>query len=47
MQGGIWCFKRCVLTVPELWLSCRQSELIGCMSFGVKSLLSLDKVPVS
>lgn len=46
VQGGIWCFNRRVLTVPELWLSCRQSELIGCMSFGVKSLLSLDKVPL-
>lgn len=41
VQGGI-----CVLTGPELWLPCRHSELIGCMSFGVKSLLSLDKVPL-
>lgn len=30
-----------------LQLSCRQSKLIGCMSFGVKSLLTLDKVPPS
>lgn len=32
------------LCAEAVWLSCRCSVLIGCMSFGVKSLLSLDKV---
>ncbi|XP_068067688.1 regulator of G-protein signaling 3 isoform X1 [Anomalospiza imberbis] len=35
--------KRLLVTVWNREKNSRQSELIGCMSFGVKSLLSLDK----
>ncbi|XP_039576063.1 regulator of G-protein signaling 3 isoform X3 [Passer montanus] len=35
--------KRLLVTVWNRERNSRQSELIGCMSFGVKSLLSLDK----
>ncbi|KAJ7420427.1 regulator of G-protein signaling 3 [Pitangus sulphuratus] len=35
--------KRLLVTVWNRESNSRQSELIGCMSFGVKSLLSLDK----
>ncbi|KAM9271294.1 regulator of G-protein signaling 3 isoform 1-T1 [Morus bassanus] len=35
--------KRLLVTVWNRGRNSRQSELIGCMSFGVKSLLSLDK----
>uniref|UniRef100_A0A8C0VPS8 Regulator of G-protein signaling 3 n=1 Tax=Cyanistes caeruleus TaxID=156563 RepID=A0A8C0VPS8_CYACU len=38
--------KRLLVTVWNRERNSRQSELIGCMSFGVKSLLSLDKVPL-
>ncbi|KFZ55098.1 Regulator of G-protein signaling 3, partial [Antrostomus carolinensis] len=37
--------KRLLVTVWNRERNSRHSELIGCMSFGVKSLLSLDKVP--
>ncbi|XP_042735199.1 LOW QUALITY PROTEIN: regulator of G-protein signaling 3-like [Lagopus leucura] len=39
--------KRLLVTVWNRERDCRQSKLIGCMSFGVKSLLTLDKVPSS
>ncbi|XP_048821900.1 regulator of G-protein signaling 3 isoform X2 [Lagopus muta] len=35
--------KRLLVTVWNRERDCRQSKLIGCMSFGVKSLLTLDK----
>ncbi|KFP91642.1 Regulator of G-protein signaling 3, partial [Apaloderma vittatum] len=35
--------KRLLVTVWNRERNSRQSELIGCMSFGVKSLLTLDK----
>ncbi|OXB80650.1 UNVERIFIED_CONTAM: hypothetical protein H355_005579 [Colinus virginianus] len=35
--------KRLLITVWNQERDCRQNKLIGCMSFGVKSLLTLDK----